>query len=238
MLGLHAKTHTLFIKGDLGLFSMRKHRQIQLIKFWLKILQCPSSRLIRAAYDELLTQGQKSSWPFHVKKLLDSTGLSYAWNGGEGPISDQKAFLSETQIRLEDQEIQKWWNDLNQSESLSSYYKVKENYGEELYFKLGIPKESLKSWMQVRANCLPLHSIWKNRCHPEMRYTCPICGDLDGLDHFLFRCQGLNELRRSFLGVDSREPLLGTLKSTSKINIVAVANFVRKGLVIRKSIVT
>ena len=71
-----------------------------------------------------------------------------------------------------------------------------------------------------------------------MRYTCPICGDFDGLDHFLFRCQGLNELRGSFFGMDSREPLLGTLKSTSKINIVAVANFVRKGLVIRKSIVT
>ena len=83
---------------------MRKHRQIQLIKFWLKMLQCPSLRLIRAAYDELLTLGQKSSWPFHVKKLLDSTGLSYAWNGGEGPISDQKAFLSEIQTRLEDQE--------------------------------------------------------------------------------------------------------------------------------------
>ena len=92
--------------------------------------------------------------------------------------------------------------------------------------------------MQVRANCLPLYSIWKNRCHPEMRHTCPISGDLDGLDHFLFRCQGLNELRGSFLGVGGREPLLGTLKSTSKINIVVVANFVRKGLVIRKSMVT
>ena len=80
----------------------------------------------------LLILNKKSSWPFHVKKLLDSTGLSYAWNGGEGPISDQKAFLSEIQIRLEYQEIQKWWNDLSQSESLSSYYKVKENYGEEL----------------------------------------------------------------------------------------------------------
>ena len=114
-------------------FPLKEH----LIKFWLKILQCPSSRLIRI-YDELLTLGQKSSWPFHVKKLLDSTGLSYAWNEGEGPISDQKAFLSEIQTRLEDQEIQKWWNDLSQSESLCSYYKVKENYGEELYFKLEV----------------------------------------------------------------------------------------------------
>ena len=35
-----------------------------------------------------------------------------------------------------------------------------------------------------------------------------------------------------------REILLGTLKSTSKINIVVVGNFVRKGLIIRKSIVT
>ena len=182
--------------------------------------------------------GIKSSWPFHVKKLLDNTGLSYAWNGGEGPISDQKAFLSEIKTRLEDQEIQKWRNDLSQSESLNSYYKVKENYGEELYFKLGIPKESMRSWMQVRANCLPLHRFGKIDVTPEMRYTCPICGDPDGLDHFHFRCQGLNELRGSFLWVDGREPLLGTLKSTSKINIVAVANFVRKGLVIRKSIVT
>ena len=79
------------------------------------------------------------------QKLLDSTGLSYAWNGGDGPISNQKVFLSEIQTRLEDQEIQKWWNNLSESESLSSYYNVKENYGEELYFKLGIPKESLRS---------------------------------------------------------------------------------------------
>ena len=59
MLRLHATAHTLFVKGDFGLFSIRKHRQIQLIEFWLKILQCPSSRLIRAAYDELLVLGQK-----------------------------------------------------------------------------------------------------------------------------------------------------------------------------------
>ena len=74
------------------------------------------------------------------QKLLDSTGLSYAWNGGDGPISDHKVFLSEIQLRLEDQEIQKWWSDLSQSESYSSYYKVKEKYGEEFYFKLGIQK--------------------------------------------------------------------------------------------------
>ena len=33
MLGLHATSHTLFIKGDLERFSMRKHTQTQLIKF-------------------------------------------------------------------------------------------------------------------------------------------------------------------------------------------------------------
>ena len=194
-----------------------------------------SSRLIRAAYDELPILGQKSSWPFHVKKLLDSTGLSYAWNGGDGPISDDKVFLLEIQTRQEDQEIQKWWNDLSQSESLSSYYKVKENYGEDYYFKLGIPKECLRSWMQVRANSLPLYSVWKKMCHPEIRYACPIFGDLGGLDHFLFRCQGLKELRGSFPRVGGHEPLLGTLKSTSKVDIVAVRNFVRKGLIIQKS---
>ena len=68
MLGLHATTHTLFIKGDLGLFSMRKHRQIQLIRFWRRILQCPSSRLIRAAYDELSYPRTKIGMAFPCQK--------------------------------------------------------------------------------------------------------------------------------------------------------------------------
>ena len=98
MQGLHVKTHTLFTKGYLGLFFMRKYRQTQLIRYWLKLLQCPPSRLIRAACDELLILLQKSSWPFHVKKLLNNTGLSCAWNGGDGPIPDNKVFVSEIQL--------------------------------------------------------------------------------------------------------------------------------------------
>ena len=61
--GLHRMTHTQFLKGDLGLWSLKSYRTVQMIKFWLKVVQLPSDRLLKAAYDELLQLRRKRSWP-------------------------------------------------------------------------------------------------------------------------------------------------------------------------------
>ena len=54
------------------------------------------------------------------------TAQVYRMHGMEEMAQSQiKKSLCQIETRLEDQEIQKWRNDLRQSESLSSYFKVK-----------------------------------------------------------------------------------------------------------------
>jgi hypothetical protein len=47
--GLHKMTHTQFLKGDLGLWSLKSYRTVQMTKFWLRVVQLPSDRLLKAS---------------------------------------------------------------------------------------------------------------------------------------------------------------------------------------------
>ena len=231
---VHATTHTQALKGDLGLFSLHKERLLQVVKFWLKIIQLPDERLMKAAYFELLQQGRKRSWPFHVKALLDKAGLSYAWNEGLGPTGDPEEIYRKLKHVKEDQEIQLWHEQIRKSETLRQYSKIKESFGLEYYFKLNLPPENLRLWFQVRANGLPLKSRLKvferNAQGPRSCYTCSLCGmEEENLLHFLTVCQGLSDLRLKYLG-DGEVFFPGILKSSSRETIIAVTGFIKEGL--------
>ena len=240
LFGLHRTTHTQFLKGELGLFSLRKHRLVQVVRFWMKIVQVPRGKLIREAYEELLASGRKRSWPFRVKSLLDRLGLSYIWNDGRGPAISQIDIIGIVKQRLEDQEIQTWGNEIERSETLSVYKDVKKVFGQEIYFKFNLPSKYLSYWLQLRANCLPLR--WRSKVFergkgfPASRYTCPICNiEEENLDHFLCRCQGLTDLREGILG-KSNFSLRGMLSQTVPSLMCRLCRFVDQALKIRKEL--
>ncbi|MFO7744505.1 MAG: reverse transcriptase family protein, partial [Psychroflexus sp.] len=230
--GLHKTTHSLVLKGDLGIYSLKIRRKIQMIKFWLKILNLPKERLISAAYKDLLTQKSKTTWTAQIRKILQETGFSNAWNGGQGPL-DQENFIKEFQARLHDQEIQLWWTALDKSTSLTLYRDIKRIYGQETYLKLRLPSKYMKTWIQLRANCLPIQGkeVWKNREGPETQRTCLKCGENDfGLGHFLLRCRRLSHIRGEVLKEGNDWLLRGILSSDSPQTVVGVVNFALKGM--------
>ena len=73
-----------------------------MIKFWLKVVQLPSERLLKAAYDA----GEKRSWPLKIKDILDKTGFSFVWNEGRGPTDVNANWENEIKTVLENQMIQ------------------------------------------------------------------------------------------------------------------------------------
>nr|CAG4635320.1 EOG090X02BU [Artemia franciscana] len=88
MFGLHQTTHSQILKGDMGLL--------------LKLTKSNEDRLVRAAYDQMLKSGLKTSWPSQIKSLLEKAGMSYLWNNGlcssDIPTcleSQKRAYLSE-----------------------------------------------------------------------------------------------------------------------------------------------
>lgn len=227
--GLHRMTHTQFLKGDLGLWSLKSYRTVQMIKFWLRVVQLPSDRLLKAAYDELLQLHRKRSWPFKVKEVLDKTGFSFAWNDGLGPTSQQLQLDKEIKRVLEDQTIQKWGEEIKNLETLRYYKEVNIIYGQEFYFKLNLPSRYLTYWMQLRSNCLPIRSRLKvferRKSVPDGRFACPLCQEEEeNLEHCLSRCRGLLGVRENLFGNDG-VLLPDALKSTSSQFICLVGRY-------------
>ena len=42
--GLHQKTHSQILNGDMGLFSLKLHRYILMLRFWLKLTKSNEER--------------------------------------------------------------------------------------------------------------------------------------------------------------------------------------------------
>ena len=166
LFGLHQTTHNQLIKGDFGIFSLKLHRLYQVFKFWLILTQLPEDRLAKQAYNDLLQINRKTTWTQQIKESLDKLGLSYLWIEGNGPGNTQ--CLPEIMQRLKDQEIQEWGCLVRSSETLKEYSKVKEIFGEEYYFKVNLPFRYLKSWIQLRGNCLPVHRGQKKKIRVQM----------------------------------------------------------------------
>ena len=206
-------------------------RYTQIIKFWLRLLELPQTRLARVAYEDLLLQCNKTSWTAQIKRILDENGFSSSWEKGKGP-EDHEKFFKEFSARLEDQEVQLWQAAVDKSPSLTLYREVKENFGQEFYFKLGLPIKYLRNWIQIRTNCLQIYTTVasKNREGPEAGCSCLRCGENDyGLGHFLLRCKQLSHLRGLIIQEGEDRLLCELMRSRTPRYIVAVGSLVLMG---------
>ena len=127
-----------------------------MVKYWEIIIRLPRVRLLKSAYLESLKDGRRDSWANQVKKILDILGLSEMWNEGKGPVGGSVSVWKEVQRILNDQEIQEWQTQKDQSVSLRFYSQAKEYWGEEVYFKFGLSREDLKNLLLLRGDSLDL----------------------------------------------------------------------------------
>ena len=47
-----------------------------MVGYWEKIIAMPDYRLIKTAFNEMLLDKRKDSWPVQIKSILDNCGLS------------------------------------------------------------------------------------------------------------------------------------------------------------------
>ena len=80
------------------------------------------------------------------------------------------------------------------------YAEVKENWGEEIYLKMGLAPDDFPL-IYVRGNVIPLGECRKYLGRNRLRdgpYSCPMCEEMDeSLQHFLGDCR---ELRLEIFG--------------------------------------
>ena len=108
-LGVKTNTPNTMIYGECGRYPLYIQSQVKVIKYWLRLLDMPSSRLPRKCYNMMLLydkNGQKN-WVTGVKDLLFSIGFGYIWNNQEAGI--ELGFLQLFIQRIKDMYLQKWF---------------------------------------------------------------------------------------------------------------------------------
>ena len=64
-----------------------------MVGYWEKIIAMPDYRLTKNAFNEMLLDKRKDSWPVQIKSILDNCGLSGWWNDGIGPGGGNRIVL-------------------------------------------------------------------------------------------------------------------------------------------------
>ena len=89
---VRGQTQNNFVYGELGRTSLKSRRVVNVIRYWLKIVQLDNTKFARKMYSlmyrNLDNNPTHMSWARNVKTLLQSTGLYEAWvNQGVGNVN-------------------------------------------------------------------------------------------------------------------------------------------------------
>ena len=83
ILGVKKSTQNDFIYGELGRVSFKTVHLLNIIKYWLKILQLSSNKYVSISYamlkDDLEQHENRRNWCSMLKDLLCSLGFVDAW---------------------------------------------------------------------------------------------------------------------------------------------------------------
>ncbi|XP_025113041.1 uncharacterized protein LOC112575401 [Pomacea canaliculata] len=90
----------LVVYGETGRYPLYIDTYMKCIKFWLRILKLPITRLCKQAYEMLHQQHEsgKLNWISNIKKVLSENGFEIVWviQG----VGDEDMFLSEFKDRI------------------------------------------------------------------------------------------------------------------------------------------
>eukprot|EP00745_Piridium_sociabile_P027419 TRINITY_DN4419_c0_g1_i3.p2 TRINITY_DN4419_c0_g1~~TRINITY_DN4419_c0_g1_i3.p2 ORF type:complete len:170 (-),score=9.74 TRINITY_DN4419_c0_g1_i3:83-592(-) len=107
---IHASNQVLY--GDTGRYPLFIRTYVKCIRYWLKLLRLPHSRLCRQAYDMMLGQMEhgRENWAYRVKTVLSENGFGIVWMS-QG-VGYEHGFVSEFKDRLISCYKQNWHFDM------------------------------------------------------------------------------------------------------------------------------
>ena len=79
------------IYAETGRFPLAIDINVQIIKYWLKILRMESNSYVKLVYNEMLQDPTKHKWIKYVKTFLCSSGFSGAWE--QQLVHDERKFI-------------------------------------------------------------------------------------------------------------------------------------------------
>ncbi|MEW8546516.1 MAG: reverse transcriptase family protein, partial [Candidatus Thiodiazotropha sp.] len=128
-------TPNVFVRGELGRYSIYNVRCLKFIKYWLRILHMSNNRLPKICYKFQLkwldANVQTKCWARDIRDLLLANGFGYAWyNQGVG---NKRDFLRIFEQKLKDIDISIWFSEVADMSRLRTYRILKDRFCCETY---------------------------------------------------------------------------------------------------------
>ena len=141
--------------GELGRTPLLIIRKINMIRYWIKLLKADNTSLIKRIYCMLKIDADnnvsynKNNWAYQIKLMLQNLGLGESWTNQQ----HCDIFFPEIKQRILDQYYQSWYSDINNSQRLASYSRIKHSFESESYldyiserkYKIALSKFRLSS---------------------------------------------------------------------------------------------
>lgn len=200
---LKSSTPSYMVYGETGRFPLCINVYTRMISYWSKLFTNSESKIVSVLYKFLVLQYQRgnmsNSWIVGVKNILDMCGFSNIWY--EQNIVNVKWISTIVKQRLQDQYIQKWSSDINDSSKGQIYKIFKKNFNYENYINI-LPLRLRKVFMKFRTSnhhLLVETGRWYNT--PLNQRVCKLCnsGQIADEFHYILECKELLTFRRKYL---------------------------------------
>ena len=109
------------IYAETGRFPLASDINLQIIKYWLKILRMENSFYVKLVYNEMFQNPTMHEWIKYVKTLLCSSGFCGVWE--QQLVHDERKFIKHFERRCRDMYIQDGFNDIQNSSRCRMYKK-------------------------------------------------------------------------------------------------------------------
>jgi len=193
---LHASNQLVY--GETGRYPLYVRVYVKCIKYWMKLLSLPGSRICRQAYDMLLTQHEhgKYNWVSGVKRILTENGFGIVWLC-QG-VGYEQRFIHELKDRLICCFMQNWHSDIESKDKYTWYYSFKSQFEPERYLSYITNRWYRECFIRFRLRVCGFQNnrLWfLDGVHGDG--LCQVCGKADEDElHFLFYCEAYNDLRQ------------------------------------------
>ena len=143
MLCVRKSTNIVALYGELGRLPLSVIRKLNIIKYWIKILNQNNMSIVKNVYLMLKEDTETNCnyngkiWAFQIRDMLRRLGLGFVWEQ-QFHIEIPFTLIKQRQI---DNYLQKWYAEINNSSRLQSYCIFKHSFETESYLNTLAEKE-------------------------------------------------------------------------------------------------
>ena len=201
ILNVRKSTNISALYGELGRIPLQVERKINMIKYWIHIVNSEDTNLIKIIFNmqrhDVNTNQSKTNWAYRIKTTLCDLGMHDLWvHQNRNTIR-----IEPIKQRIIDQFKQLWHTQINNSQRLKSYCRFKNTFELETYLdKIQIKKYRI-SLTKFRLSSHDLE-VEKGRFLNIDRENrkCKLCNTnkIENEYHFLLVCPLYNDIRKKY----------------------------------------